>query len=431
VRLVPRTFAGRLATVAALGLVLRAAYLYGLARKVVGIGDWWFYHWQAGLIANGHGFTDPWLLLGTHHYRPSAMHPPLYPLLLSGLYLLGGHTQLEQRSLGLALGTLTLVLVGLLGRRVGGDRMGLLSAGLYAVYPVMIAVDGDLMSEVLYGPLIAGMLLSAFALLDRPNLRRAAMLGALVGLAALTRSEALLFLPFLVLPVAWRARPSWRGRGALAAMAILACVVVVAPWLIRNESVFGRFVLISTNNQTVIAGANCPKTYYGVNMGGWDVTCISPRTKSNEAAQAAIWQHQGISYATHHLSRLPAVIAIRLLRTWDLWQPRRQARTFAEGEQIGVAEAGVVVFWAFALVGIAGVVALWRRRRSALMVLLAPAMVVCVATVIGYGVPRLRDCFDVALPVLVAAGALAAQERLLAHRRTRGRVRTGSRQPAV
>jgi hypothetical protein len=275
------------------------------------------------------------------------------------------------------------------------------------------------------------MLLSAFAVIDRPTARRAAVLGALIGLAALTRSEGLLFLPFLALPVAWRARSSWRGRGSLAAVAILACVVVIAPWLIRNESVFGRFVLISTNNQTVIAGANCPQTYYGVNMGGWDITCISPRTKANEAAQAAIWQHQGISYATHHLSRLPAVIAIRLLRTWDLWQPRRQARTFAEGEQTGVAQAGVAVFWVFALVAIAGVVALWRRRRSVLLVLLAPAVVVCVATVLGYGVPRLRDSFDVALPVLVAAGALSAQERLLASRRTPDRLPARSRQPAV
>ena len=120
-RVRPSTFAGRLTAVAALGLVLRAAYLYGPARHVVGIGDWWFYHWQPGLIVNGHGFTDPWQLLATHRYRPSATHPPLYSILLSGLYLLGGHGALIQRSLGLVLGTVTLVLVGLLGRRVGAS----------------------------------------------------------------------------------------------------------------------------------------------------------------------------------------------------------------------------------------------------------------------------------------------------------------------
>jgi 4-amino-4-deoxy-L-arabinose transferase-like glycosyltransferase len=434
----PSTFAGRLTAVAALGLVLRAAYLYGPARHVVGIGDWWFYHWQPGLIVNGHGFTDPWQLLATHRYRPSAAHPPLYSILLSGLYLLGGHGTLVQRSLGLVLGSVTLVLVGLLGRRVGGDRLGVVAALLYAIYPVMIAVDGDLMSEVLYGPLIAGMLLAAFALYDRPTVRRAIVLGAVIGLAALTRTEALLFLPLLLVPVAWRARasrarPATRTAGGavvLAGVGILACAVVIAPWLIRNEVAFGRFVLISTNNQTVIAGANCAQTYHGVNMGGWDITCIAPRTKDNEAAQAASWQHDGISYAMHHLGRLPAVVALRELRVWDLWQPRRQARTFAEGQQIDVAQAGVAAFWLFALIGIAGVLAL-RRRSPALLILLAPAVVVCLTTAIGYGVPRLRDSFDVALPVLAAAGVLALSERLAARRRAPRRVLARSRQPAL
>jgi len=435
-RVRPSTFAGRLTAAAALGLLLRAAYLYGPARHVVGIGDWWFYHWQPGLIVNGHGFTDPWALLATHRYRPSAAHPPLYSIVLSGLYLLGGHGALIQRSLGLLLGTVTLVLVGLLGRRVGGERLGVIAALLYAVYPVMIAVDGDLMSEVLYGPLIAGMLLAAFALYDRPTVRRALVLGVVIGLAALTRTEALLFVPFLLVPVAWRARSGGRGpgtgpgRAVLAGVGILACAVVIAPWLIRNEVAFGRFVLISTNNQTVIAGANCPQTYHGVNMGGWDITCIAPRTKTNEAAQAAIWQHDGLSYAAHHLSRLPAVIALRELRVWDLWQPRRQARTFAEGQQIDVAEAGVAAFWLLALVAIPGVLAL-RRRPPALLILLAPAAVVCLTTAIGYGVPRLRDSFDIALPVLAAAGVLALSERLAARRRAPRRVLAGSRQPVV
>lgn len=429
-RVRPSTFAGRLAAVAALGLVLRAVYLYGPARHVVGIGDWWFYHWQPGLIVNGHGFSDPWQVLATHTYRPSASHPPLYSILLSGLYVLGGHGALVQRSLGLVLGTVTLVLVGLLGRRAGGERLGVVAALLYAVYPVMIAVDGDLMSEVLYGPLIAGMLLAAFALYDHPSTRRAIILGALIGLASLTRTEALLFVPFLLGPVAWRARPTGRSRGALAGVGLLACVVVLAPWLIRNESAFGRFVLISTNNQTVIAGANCDQTYHGVNMGGWDITCIARRTRSNEAAQAAIWQRQGLSYAAHHLGRVPVVILIRELRVWDLWQPRRQARTFAEGQQTDVAQAGVAAFWLFAVIAVAGVLAL-RRRPPALLILLSPAVVVGVATAIGYGVPRLRDAFDVALPVLTAAGVLSVSQLLADRRWTTRRLAAGSRQPAL
>jgi MYXO-CTERM domain-containing protein len=124
------------------------------------------------------------------------------------------------------------------------------------------------------------------------------------------------------------------------------------------------------------------------------------------------------------------VVLLRLLRVWDLWQPRRQARTFAEGQQTGVAEAGVAVFWILGLIGFAGVLAL-RRRRPALLVLLAPAVVVCVSTAIGYGVPRLRDSFDVALPVLAAAGVLAIAQRATERWHTPNRVAAGSRQPAL
>jgi 4-amino-4-deoxy-L-arabinose transferase-like glycosyltransferase len=416
----PRTFSGRLTLIAALGLALRAIYLFALARHVHGAGDWYFYHWQAGLIATGHGFVDPWILLGTHQYRASAIHPPLYPLLLAGVYAIGGHSALDQRSLGLLLGTITLVLVGLLGRRVGGPRLGLIAALLYAIYPLMIAVDGDLMSETLYGALIAAMLLAGLALLDRPTVDRALGLGALIGLSALTRWEAVLFLPLLALPMAWRARPSWRGRGALALATLAAFGLVLAPWAIRNQIAFGRFALVSTNDATVLAGANCNSTYHGVNLGGWDITCAASRTKTNEAAQAAIWRRQGLGYARHHLSRLPVVVAVRLARVWDLWQPRRQARDFAEGRLVGVEEAGVLTYYVLMLFAVAGVYAL-RRRDSPWLVLLTPAVVVSVSAAVGYGVPRLRHAFEISLLVLAAAGLVAVQERL--------GIRRGARDP--
>ena len=83
----------------------------------------------------------------------------------------------------------------MLGHRAGGERLGLLAAGLCAVYPLMIAVDGALMSETLYGPLIAIVLLAAWRLLDHPGAWIALGTGAAIALAALTRSEALLLVP--------------------------------------------------------------------------------------------------------------------------------------------------------------------------------------------------------------------------------------------
>jgi hypothetical protein len=112
-------------------------------------------------------------------------------------------------------------------------------------------------------------------------------------------------------------------------------------------------------------------------------------------------------------------MAVRLARVWDLWQPRRQARDFAEGRLVGVEEAGVLVYYVLMLLAIPGLYALRRQRDAALLVLLAPAVVVSVSAVLGYGIPRLRHSFEISLLVLAAAGLVAVQERLGARRRAR------------
>src|SRR5439155_4402625 len=170
---------------------------------------------------------------------------------------------------------------------------------------------------------IAGGLLLAFRRRERRSVRLAAALGAVIGLAALTRSEALLLLVLLGLPLTGRA---WKPGLALLA----ACAVVLTPWTIRNISAFDRFTLISHNDSTVLAGANCPRTYHGADLGSWRFDCISMRKTFKEGRQAATWRREGLDYATAHAGRWPAVVPVRVLRTWDLWQPHRQV-DLAEG----------------------------------------------------------------------------------------------------
>jgi 4-amino-4-deoxy-L-arabinose transferase-like glycosyltransferase len=425
-----RVFTARLALVVLAGVALRTFYLLVVARDVTGVGDWHFFHWQANAIADGLGFVEPYRLRFDGLRLPSAGHPPLYPLLLSGVSVLGGTGELAHRCAGLGLGALTVVLVGLLGRRIGGDRVGLVAAGLTAVYPTMVAVDGALMSETLLSPLIAGVLLMALALNERPALWRAAALGALVGLAALTRAEALGLLVLLALPVAVvgagaRAGAGGGGAGARdrrasaarAALTVVACLAVLAPWTLRNAGAFHRVVVVSDNDATVVAGANCPLTYRGVDLGGWNIACISARRFNDEAEQASVWRSEGRAYAAGHLRRLPVVATVRLLRVWDLWQPRRQVM-FAEGRHRRTQQLGVAAYFGLLALSAAGAWRL-RRRRAALGVLLAPAVLVCLTAVAGYGVPRLRHPFEIALLVLAAVGVETVIARLGSGRRHR------------
>jgi hypothetical protein len=270
----------------------------------------------------------------------------------------------------------------------------------------MLSADGSLMSEALYTPLIAAVLLAAFRLRDRSDARSAALLGALVGLAALTRSEALALVAILVLPVTLT-RPSRRVR--LAAVALLTTALLIAPWAARNWIELDRPVLISTNDGTLLAGANCPITYHGVDLGFWNIACISERSIDNEARQDARWRSEGLDYASGHAGRLPVVLAARLARTFDLYQPRRMVR-FAEGRWLRADQAGVAVYYVLAALAIAGGFAL-RGRRADLLTLLAPVALVLLLTLIGYGIPRFRAPAEVTIVVLAALALSRWYER--------------------
>ena len=233
---------------------------------------------------------------------------------------------------GCVFGGLTIALMGLLGRRVNGDRLGLAAAAVCAVYPLMIVVDGALMSETAYTPLVVLVLLVAWSALERPRLTLFAGLGALIGVAALVRSEALLLLPLLAWPVAWRGGSGWPLRALVAS---LTCAAALAPWTIRNAIEFGHLIPISINDSTVLRGANCDAVVLrGRTSASGASDCIpSRRCRQRGRPGGDPGAPTGCEYAREHAGRLAVVIPVRVLRTFSLYQPRRQV-LFAEGRWI-------------------------------------------------------------------------------------------------
>ena len=66
---------------------------------------------------------------------PSALHPPMWVSVLGITAFLGAHTYLPQQLVASAIGTGTVVAIGFAGRRIAGARIGLIGAGIGAVYP--------------------------------------------------------------------------------------------------------------------------------------------------------------------------------------------------------------------------------------------------------------------------------------------------------
>jgi 4-amino-4-deoxy-L-arabinose transferase-like glycosyltransferase len=390
--------------VAVVALLLRVLYTFTISPPPLpGIADPGFYYYSAELIAQGHGYSHPFVFQIAGHLIPTAAHPPLWPGLLallglftapaSGLGHATGAAVDIARILGCLLGTCVVLLTGLLGRRIGGWRVGLLAAAIAAVYPHFITIDGFLMSEPLYGVIIGGTLLMAYRFAARPTRWGALALGVLVGLAALTREEALLFVPVLLLPLAWRAGSQ---RLIFGALAVLGVVVVIAPWTARNYFAFHRFVPISNGSGAVISGANCDKTYHGSSIGSWQVACVAPpHPSTNEAVRAASEQSQGLRYVGHHPARAVLVAGVRLLRVWSLFAPNDQ--TIGDRTVLWI---GLAIYYCLLAAAVWALVML-RRRGRRLLILIAPAIVVSITAIIGVGLDRLR--YDAEIPLIALA----------------------------
>lgn len=410
-----RSFRAQVAAIVVGAVALRVLYVLVLARQVTAAGDSTFFHGTANLMADGRGFVEPFLYARGIDV-PTAAHPPLYPMLLSVVSWFGGESTHAQRVFGSFLGGITIVLIALIARRVAasipsagaGERAGVAAAALAAIYPVLIATDGALMSEGLYTLLVAAILYVSLVLLDRRDLRLAALLGVLIGLAALTRSEALGLLPLLAWPLALTT-PARRRRLAFVAVSSVACALAIAPWAIRNTAAFDTPTFISNNDSTVLAGANCPEAYRGADIGQWRFDCISERTTLNEAKQAKIWRREGIDYIRDHSGRLAVVIPVRLLRTWDLYQPWRQV-LFAEGRAPWLYKLGVIAYYLLVPFAVAGAWLL-RRRRAQLLVLLAPVVLAVLQSVLAYGIPRFRQGAEISIVVLAGFALTKLAER--------------------
>jgi 4-amino-4-deoxy-L-arabinose transferase-like glycosyltransferase len=298
---------------------------------------------------------------------------PGAPLLYAGIYYATGGVHPGAVRLFVALlGALTIVLVYLIGRRLGGPLAGLVGAGLFAVYPTTIYYTGKLMSEPLATLTLAGTVLSFMWASEK---RRAwwawAIPGALLGLTAFARPEYLAFVIVFALLALW--------RGGLVPALVLAAAFAlpVAPWAIHVSSVEGRFVPISTGGgKALFIGTYLPgnglhldvkrellRQFRGrTEIPASELSRISMTPLLNRVARKypdlprdAALQKIGRENAQHYITHQPLDFAWMIAgKMWHMWQ--------ASGN-VGRSTGGTLYQYLLLALGLAGLVLLALRRR--------------------------------------------------------------------
>ena len=406
--------------IALVGLAIRIAFARLVAPHLFGVGDGLTYHWLGKNLATGLGYVRPPQIPPFPPDRiATAEFPPLLPLIVSLLARLGIEARITQATILCGIGATAVFVIGMLGRRVAGDAVGIVAAAFAAVYPLLFQIDGAFMAESLYVLLIASALWTTYCALDNPKWWRFAMIGACIGLAALTRQEAMLLALLIGLPTLIVVRANrWRNAAAL----IVTAALVITPWTIRNWVTFHQVIPVSNNAGSVMPGSNCDRTYFGgKDLGSWSFECIlvaaaltdsSIGSGTSEAQAYRRWSKVGTDYISDHKGELPRVVAVRLARTWGLWDPRNQVAFDAkEGRDRFWQLVGYVMFFGFVLLAGPGLVAL-RRQRRAIWPLCSVAVLVTLVTIISYGSTRLRVAAEPALLVAAATGAVSLSRRL-------------------
>ncbi len=407
-----RRFLVRLTVITVIAAVGRVVYSVAVADprvKGVKLSDQVFYHLQARAVADGWGFVNPFAFYATgpaHRVIDTALHPPLYTTFLAIPARFGIDSMLSQRVMTSLLGAATVFLVGLLGRALGGNRLGLIAAALTAVAPALWVNDSVLGLETLYCFLVVAALLALYSFWDRPRLTAAIALAAALGLASLTRSEGPILFVLLALPTVLLKRGlSWRDRGKYLGVMAVVGALLVGPWVVRNMTTFEKPTYLGTGFGLVLAYGNCDRTYSGEFLGYWSDQCgyndYAPRTEESVVDLRA--RKQGTDYIRDHLGRLPVVVAARVGRVWSVFRPTQNVDFDAFYERRGTAEswAVLVAYYAMLVLSIAGLVVL-RRRRIPIFPYIAIALSVTITVALSFGITRYRAPVDIVMPLLSA-----------------------------
>lgn len=241
-----------LALIAALGLFVRA---YVVVNPVTDPADdsHAYYALSKALYEEG-SFGGP-------EFRDSSDWSPGAPFLYAAAYYAtGGAREGTARIVEALLGIATILVVFALGKRLGdlvderrrlGSAVGLFAALAVAIYPSFIHTTGELMSEPPAMLTLPAAILAFLWASERRSTWAWLAPGFLFGLTAMFRPEYLLVgAAFVVLAAirVWRERGKrdWRRGLAAGAVLLVAIVLPILPWTIRNVVVLERVVPIST-----------------------------------------------------------------------------------------------------------------------------------------------------------------------------------------
>ena len=213
----------------------------------------------AQALATGFGYADAFSNPFLKHTGPTAWLPPVYPLLLGGVFkLFGVYTRASAwviLAVNCVFSAWTAMAVWELGARLAGMRVARWSGWLWALYPAAMQYAVRWIWEMsITTALFAWVVVLTMRMRAEPQvrpLRRWAWFGLAWALIGLSNSTLLIYLPVCgiwlllgVRKVAPQLLQRWMAGAVVSGVIFLAAL---APWTLRNWQVFHTFIPMRGN----------------------------------------------------------------------------------------------------------------------------------------------------------------------------------------
>jgi hypothetical protein len=356
---------------------------------------------------------------GGSEFRDSSDWSPGAPFLYAAAFFVtGGAREGTARIVEALLGVATILVVFALGWRLGGRAhgrwVGLFAAFAVAVYPPFLHTTGELMSEPPAMLTLPAAILAFLWAGERESQWAWLAPGFLFGLTAMFRPEYLLVGAAFVLLAGirtWR-QSGWRLGLAGAGVLLVALILPILPWTIRNYVVLDRIVPISTGGgKALYVGTYLPadgeyrrvkamlvKRYEhrDLDPNSEALNDVNPTPLFNKVAAEEERKDPGLSrdqalgkVGKEHFSKYfgedpGGYLAMTVRKVGRMW-------TSGVGDAMGTT-AGRVIQILLVLLGVAGFALLALRRRWWELVALAtPIALVTLVGAVSLAAPRRNE----------------------------------------
>ena len=212
------------------------------------------------LLGDARGYWD-WALKisgGEWYGTETFYQAPLYPYFLACLITVLGPSVSLVRFVQVMLGVAGVGLIGLAGRKLFSERVGLVSSLMLALYPPAIYYDGIVQKAALATFLLCAVIAACVYLQAEQRWWHALVAGAALGLLVLTRENALLWTPLIPAWMLFSLPKEIGKRWKLVGCYLLGLALILLPIAARNASLGGEW-----SPTTFQAG---PNFYIGNNL---------------------------------------------------------------------------------------------------------------------------------------------------------------------